>query len=79
MATHWTVKERYNRKAYDRIVIIVPRGQREIIKKQADRLNMSVSAYIRDLIYKSLKPPLNMSESASAYIRDLICKSLKPR
>lgn len=54
MATHWSVKERYNRKNYDRIVIIVPKGQRKIIKLQADRLNMSVSAYIRDLIYKSL-------------------------
>lgn len=53
-ATHWTVKERYNRKAYDRIVIIVPKGQRKLIKMQADRHNMSVSAYIRDLIYNDL-------------------------
>ena len=41
--------KRYNLKAYDRIEITVPKGNREIIA-QARRPGMSVNAFIKEAI-----------------------------
>ena len=41
---------RYNKKAYDRIDVIVPKGQRQIIKDFAASQGKSLNRFICDLI-----------------------------
>ena len=40
----------YNARAYDRINLIVPKGDKETIKARADELGESVNGYINKLI-----------------------------
>lgn len=42
--------KRYNLKAYDRIEIMVPKGNREIIAQAAAAAGMSVNAFIKEAI-----------------------------
>lgn len=46
---------KYNEKQYDRIELQVYKGEREIIKKRAERLGKSVNKYITDMIREDLK------------------------
>lgn len=55
------VKDRYNKKAYDTIILRVPKGEKEVIKKQAKKRGFIVNG----------KPSIN------AYINNLICNDLK--
>lgn len=48
--TSTEVKNRYNRKHYDRMSFVVPAGSRELIKARAEELGVSVNEYIRQLI-----------------------------
>lgn len=45
----------YDREHYDRIVIVVPKGKRERIKKRASELGKSMNGYISELIDKDIK------------------------
>lgn len=45
---------RYNKKAYDRIDIIVPKGKRELIKQFACRQGKSTNKFINDAIDKAM-------------------------
>lgn len=45
---------RYNKKAYDRIDIIVPKGKREVIKAVARHLGMSTNRFINEAIDKAM-------------------------
>lgn len=45
---------KYHKKAYDRINLIVKKGEKEIIKTRADQLGKSVNQYISDLIKKDI-------------------------
>ena len=44
--TSSTVKDRYNRKAYDDIKLRVLKGRKDEIRAAADRAGMSLNAYI---------------------------------
>lgn len=44
--TSAAVKNRYNSKAYDRIVVVVSKGRKDIIQAAAERAGLSLSAYI---------------------------------
>ena len=44
--TSAAVKNRYNSKAYDRIVVVVSKGRKDIIHAAAERAGLSLSAYI---------------------------------
>ncbi|MDE5936482.1 MAG: hypothetical protein K2G83_03645 [Ruminococcus sp.] len=44
------VKERYNKKHYDRITFHCPKGANEMLKKAASVAGMTKSAYIRALV-----------------------------
>lgn len=44
----------YNARAYDRINLIVPKGDKETIKARADELGESISGYINKLIADDL-------------------------
>ena len=46
---------RYNKKAYDRIDIIVPKGKRAIIKHFAQKQGKSTNRFINDAIDKAMK------------------------
>ena len=45
---------RYNKKAYDRIDIIVPKGKRDVIKSFARRQGKSTNRFINDAIDKAM-------------------------
>lgn len=45
---------RYNKKAYDRINIIVKKGQREIIKEYAASQGKSLNRFILDAVEKEM-------------------------
>ena len=45
---------RYNKKAYDRIDIVVPKGKREVIKAFAKAHGTSVNKFINDAIDKAM-------------------------
>lgn len=47
-------KRKYNEKAYDRIALVVKKGQREEIKKYAESRGMSLNGYINYLIEKDM-------------------------
>lgn len=53
--TSWQVKQKYNNKAYDKLYLTVPKGQKDLIKEYADSLGKSVNAYINDLIEEDMK------------------------
>ena len=48
---------RYNKKAYDRINIIVRKGQRQIIKDFAARQGKSLNRFILDAVEKEMNNP----------------------
>lgn len=47
---------RYNKKAYDRIDIVVPKGKRQIIKDYAKSKGMSTNRFINEAIDKAMTP-----------------------
>ncbi len=47
-------KNKYNRNHYDRINVIVPIGDRDVIRAVAEMNNMSMNEYICRLIYRSI-------------------------
>lgn len=49
------VKNRYNDKAYDRITVVVPKGQKEIIKAYAEAHGESVNGFIQKAIAKAME------------------------
>lgn len=53
--TSWQVKQKYNDKAYDKIYLTVPKGQKDIIKAYAESKGMSVNGYINKLIEEDMK------------------------
>ena len=47
-------KNQHIKEHYDRINLIVPRGQKENIKRIAEEMGMSVNEYINTLIFKDI-------------------------
>ena len=45
----------FNANAYDRIAVVVPKGQKEAIKARAESQGESVNAYIWRLIQEDMK------------------------
>lgn len=52
--TSSAVKNRYNEKAYDRIVVTVPKGQRTIITAHAKSKQQSVNGLIKALLLEDM-------------------------
>jgi len=46
---------KYNKKAYDRINIAIPKGQKDIIKAHADATGESVNAFISRAIDETME------------------------
>lgn len=54
--TSAAVKNRYNEKAYDRINLTVPKGQKEVIKAHADKFDDgSVNGFIQRAIQVTME------------------------
>lgn len=53
--TSAAVKNRYNAKAYDRIAVVVPKGQKEIIKAHAESKGESLNGFIQRAIEETMK------------------------
>ena len=45
---------KYNNKAYERINLVIKKGNKEKIKQAADGVNMSVNGFINDILYKNI-------------------------
>ncbi len=52
--TSAAVKNRYNDKAYDRINLTVPKGQKEAIQKHAEAQGESVNGFIQRAIKEAI-------------------------
>lgn len=48
------VKNRYNKKAYDRITIVVPKGQKDVIRERAEGRGQSINTFIIKAIEKEM-------------------------
>jgi Replication regulatory protein RepB. len=46
---------RYNKKAYDRIDVVVPKGQREMIKAFAASKGLTMNKFITKAIYHAME------------------------
>ena len=58
--THHDIKNAWNARNYDRIVITVPKGERKRIKQQAINAGASSTAeYIRELIHAEASKKFN--------------------
>lgn len=48
-------KNKYNEKAYDRVNLILKKGQKDIIRQRAESKGMSLNGYINKLIEEDMK------------------------
>lgn len=48
-------KNKYNEKAYDRVNLILKKGQKDIIRQRAESRGMSLNGYINALIEADMK------------------------
>jgi len=62
MKTNTKYKNDFIQNNYDRINLTVPKGVKEKIKEEADKLGMSVNSYIYSLILKDI-PSLNQKKN----------------
>ncbi|MEG2045099.1 MAG: ribbon-helix-helix domain-containing protein [Clostridia bacterium] len=47
-------KNKFNKKTYDIVTVVVKKGNKEIIQKKAKQENKSTSEFIRDIIEKEI-------------------------
>jgi hypothetical protein len=50
MATSKAAVQRYKQKAYDRILLLLPKGQRDEVKAMAAKCGLSVNKFLLQLI-----------------------------
>ena len=53
--TSSAVKRRYNEKTYDRLLITVKKGQKEVIQQYAKSMGMSMNAFMVQAIEEAMK------------------------
>lgn len=53
--TSSAVKNRYNSKTYDHIILAVPKGEKEMYQRHAQKKGVSLTALIRDLLKEDMK------------------------
>lgn len=56
---HQKASNKYQAKAYDRINLLVKKGEREKIKEYAESKGLSLNAYVTGLIYKDMENESN--------------------
>lgn len=60
--TSAAVKNKWNDKAYDRINLTVPKGQKDVIKEFAEANGESVNGYINRLIFSDMENANNKKD-----------------
>lgn len=58
-------QNQYNKEKYDRITIMVPKGNKEVLQAYARKLNISLNAFMNKLIEESVTIERNDSESVT--------------
>jgi hypothetical protein len=53
-------KNQFTRERYDRFNLVLPKGQKELLKEQCDKIELSVNEYIRLLIQDDMKNGASM-------------------
>lgn len=53
--TSTAVKRRYNEKAYDRLAVTIPKGQKAAVEAHAKSRNLSVNGLINVLLWEDMK------------------------
>ncbi len=48
-------QNKYNKEKYDRITIMVPKGDKERLQSYAQKLNLSLNAYINKIIESEIR------------------------
>ena len=48
-------QNKYNKEKYDRITIMVPKGDKERLQAYAKKLNLSLNAYINKIIENEIR------------------------
>jgi hypothetical protein len=48
-------KNQFNKEKYDRFNLVLPKGQKEVLKELCDSIGMSVNEYVRLLIQEDIK------------------------
>lgn len=61
--TSSAVKARYNAKAYDRLAVTIPKGQKEAVEAFAQSMGESVNGLINRLLYEAMNMPLEAWKS----------------
>jgi len=64
--TSTAVKRRYNEKAYDRLAITIPKGQKAMVEAYAQSKGLSVNGLINALLREALTLSEDAWKSASA-------------
>jgi uncharacterized protein (DUF1778 family) len=57
--TSSAVKNKYNEKAYDRIALVVKKGEKEIISAHASRMGESTNGFITRAIFELIEKEKN--------------------
>ena len=64
--TSTTVKDRYNRKAYDDLRIRIPKGQKAVVQRAAEKVGETVNAYTQTALLQRMGledwPPIDEAE-----------------
>ena len=47
-------QNQYNKENYDRVTVMLPKGQKELLRTYAKEKNMSLNAFISELIKKEM-------------------------
>lgn len=50
-----TYKNKYNREKYDRINLVLPKGQKSLLQEICDEMGISINDYIKTLIREDLR------------------------
>ena len=57
---HIKASNKYNAKAYDRVSLMIPKGNRDIIRAYAEAQGMSLNGYINKLIADDMGEALTL-------------------
>ena len=52
--TSTEAKNRWNKKTYDRVLLVIPKGRKEVLEQRAKETGQSVNGYLNRLIQTDL-------------------------
>lgn len=64
--TSTAAKNKYNEKAYDRVNLTMPKGQKEVVRQFAESKGLSLNGYINKLISEDMNGSQSETQTAGA-------------